>query len=116
MSHDNQNYSGDIFRWCTRRAPDKRRPVLILTRDSAIAKLTGSTVAPVTTTIRMSATQVLLSPEDDGVLHTSVVNLDNIQTIEKSTIDSRITTLSPARMREVEESLCFAVGIRWMTP
>jgi len=63
----------------------------------------------------MSPTQVLLSPEDDGVPQPSVINLDNIQTIEKSTIDSLITTLSPARMREVEESLCFAVGIQWAT-
>lgn len=102
-------------RWCTLRLPDRRRPVVILTRDSAIARLTSVTVAPVTTTIRMSPTQVLLSPEDDGVLHPSVVNLDNIQTIEKSTIDSLITALSPARMREVEESLRFALGIRWAT-
>ena len=39
-------------RWYTFRAPDKRRPVLILTRDSAVGYLTSVTVAPITTTIR----------------------------------------------------------------
>ncbi len=40
---------GDVY-WYTFRAPDKRRPVLILTRNSAIPFLTGITVAPLTTT------------------------------------------------------------------
>ena len=35
---------GDVY-WFKFRAPDKRRPVLVLTRDSAISYLTGITVA-----------------------------------------------------------------------
>jgi len=71
---------GEI-RWYTFRPPDKRRPVLILTRDSAIEVLTGITIAPLTSTIRNIPTEVLLSPDQDSVLREAAVNLDNMQTI-----------------------------------
>ena len=73
---------GEI-RWYTFRPPDKRRPVLILTRDNAIDYLGGVTVAPLTTTIRSIPTEVVLTPAEDGVPQASAVNLDNIQTIQK---------------------------------
>lgn len=98
-------------RWYTFRAPDKRRPVVILTRDSAITFLTGITVAPLTTTVRAIPTEVLLTPEDDGVLELCVVNLDNIQTIQKHQLGSRITTLSPHRMNEIEQAIRFALSL-----
>ncbi|MBK7916858.1 MAG: type II toxin-antitoxin system PemK/MazF family toxin [Chloroflexi bacterium] len=101
---------GEI-RWYTFRQPDKRRPVLILTRDSAIPVLTGITVAPLTTTIRDIPTEVVLTPEVDGVLESCVVNLDNLQTIPKANIGQLLTILSPEKIRAVEESLCFALGI-----
>jgi len=72
---------GDVY-WYTFRAPDKRRPVLILTRNSAIAFLTGISVAPITTAIRGIPSEVLLTPEDDGVFENCAVNTDNIQTIQ----------------------------------
>lgn len=84
---------GDIY-WYTFRTPDKRRPVLILTRDSAIPLLTGITIAPLTTTIRDIPSEVVLTPEEDGVPEICVVNTDNIQTIQKENLDSLIITLS----------------------
>ena len=101
---------GEI-RWYTFDAPDKRRPVLILTRTSALRFLTGITVAPITSTIRTIPSEVLLTPTEDGVLNPCAVNLDNIQTIQKSQIGALFTTLSTQRMREVEQSLCFALGM-----
>ena len=98
-------------RWYTFRVPDKRRPVLILTRSSAVGFLTGITVAPLTTVIREIPTEVLLTPETDGVLEECVVNLDNLQTIQKAQVGRLITTLSTLRMVEVEEALCFALGM-----
>ena len=50
--------------WYTFQAPDKRRPVLILTRTSAIGYLTALTVAPITTTIRDIPSEVLLTQQD----------------------------------------------------
>ena len=61
--------------------------------------------------IRSIPTEVLLTPDEDGISLLSVVNLDNIQTVQKSGLGALITTLSTERMREVERALCFALGI-----
>ena len=101
---------GDV-RWYTFETPDKRRPVLILTRNSALAFLTGVTVAPLTSTIRDIPTEVFLSPEEDGVLAPCVVNLDNVQTVPTHKLGAPITTMSAERMAEVERALAFALGM-----
>jgi len=100
---------GDVY-WYRFRAPDKRRPVLILTRTSAIPYLTGITVAQITTTIRGPASEVFLTPGEDGVLEECAVNTDNIQTIQKAQLGHLITELSPDRMREVRFAIEFALG------
>lgn len=99
---------GDVY-WYTFRAPDKRRPVLILTRNSAIPYLTGLTVAPITTTVRGIPTEVVLTTAD-GMPTDCVVSLDNIQTVRKAGLDAHITHLSPALMREVRAGIEFALG------
>jgi mRNA interferase MazF len=98
-------------RWYTFRPPDKRRPVLILTRDSALDVLTGITIAPITTTIRHIPTEVLLTPTEDGVLTESVINLDNLQTVPKAKVGGLITILSPEKIEAVEQAICFALGM-----
>jgi len=98
-------------RWYTFRAPDKRRPVLILTRTSALSFLSGVTVAPITTTIRDIPTEVLLTPEEDGVRSLCAVNFDNIQTVQKRGLGSLITSLSRARLEEVDRAIAFALGM-----
>lgn len=105
---------GDIY-WYTFRAPDKRRPVLILTRNSAITFLTGITVAPITTTIRGIPSEVLLTPTDDGVVTDCAINRDNIQTIQKANLGAYITRLSLDRMREVRAAIEFALGFDSLT-
>lgn len=100
---------GDVY-WCELPPPDKRRPVLILTRNSAISFLTGIKVAPFTTRIRNIPTEVVLTPEIDGTPSECAVNLDNIQTVQKDSLDAHLTTLSYARMREVAAAIEFALG------
>ena len=73
---------GEI-RWHTFRSPDKKRLALILTRNSVLGFLTGITVASLTTRIRDIPTEVLLTPQEDGFGEMCVVNLDNIQTVQK---------------------------------
>jgi len=97
-------------RWYTFEPPDKRRPVLILTRSSAIRHLTAVTVAPITTTIREIPTEVVLSTAD-GLFTDCAVNMDNIQTIMKSKVGSLISSLSADRMTEVNYALSFALGL-----
>jgi mRNA interferase MazF len=105
---------GDVY-WYTFRAPDKRRPVLILTRNSAISFLIGITVVPITTTIRGIPSEVVLTPADDGVLTDCAVSADNIQTIKKANLGAYITHLSLDRMREVRTAIEFALGFDSLT-
>lgn len=103
---------GEI-RWCVFRSPDKRRPVLILTRDTILPYLTSITVAPLTTTIRDIPSQVLLTPNEDGVTQECVVNLDQIQTVERSTLGDFVVQLSPQRMQEIAQAVVFALGLEF---
>ena len=64
-------------------APDKKRPALVLTRNSAIAYLSTVTVAPVTSTIRGVPSEVFLN-EEDGMKFPCVVNLHNAVTVSQS--------------------------------
>jgi mRNA interferase MazF len=100
---------GDVY-WHTFRTPDKRRPVLILTRNSAIPFLNGVTVAPITSTIRGIPSEVVLTPADDGVPADCAVNVDNLQTVQKTGLGAYITHLSLERMREVRAAVEFALG------
>jgi len=96
-------------RWYKFAKPDKNRPVLILTRDSALEFLGEVTVAPITSTIRDIPTEVLLTKED-GMPRDCAVNLDHIQTVSKAKIGPFITTLSPTRISELRAALLFALG------
>jgi mRNA interferase MazF len=69
-------------RWYRFKAPDKRRPVIVLTRDTMLEYLGEVTVAPVTTTIRDIPSEVLLS-RTDGMMRDCAINLDHIQTVFK---------------------------------
>jgi len=100
---------GDIC-WYTFKAPDKKRPVLILTRDSAIAVLNSVTVAPITSTIRSIPTEVVLNKED-GLPDACAANFDNLQTVPKCNIGDRITRLPARRMEEAAEAVSFALGL-----
>ncbi len=96
-------------RWYKVSRPDKQRPILILTRDSALEYLGEVTVAPITSTIRDIPSEVLLS-KADGMPRDCAVNLDHIQTVSKTKISSLITTLSPRKMLELRSALTFALG------
>jgi mRNA interferase MazF len=99
---------GDVC-WYTFKVPDKKRPVLVLTRESAISVLNSVTIAPITSTIRSIPTELLLT-EQDGVPHTCAANFDNLQTVPKSNIGDRITRLTSRRMKEAAAAVSFALG------
>lgn len=99
---------GDVY-WYEFRAPDKRRPVLILTRNSAIAYLTNVTVAQITTKMRGVPSEVALTPGDDGTFEPCAVKY-NLQTVPKEHLRDLITELSPERMREVRSAIEFVFG------
>ena len=90
-------------------SPDKRRPVLILTRDSAIHYLSTVTVAPITSTIRGVPSEVLLD-EEDGMKNRCAVNLHNAVTVSQERLGKRVAQLSTKRMSEVCAALRFSLG------
>lgn len=99
---------GDVY-WYTFKEPDKRRPVIILTRDSAIPYLSAVTIVPITTTIRAIPSEVVLS-EADGLLTECAANCDNLQTIAKSKLGGYMAHLAPEKLRELREAIGFALG------
>lgn len=100
---------GEI-RWYRFARPDKKRPVLILTRDSVLQYLGEVTVAPVTTTVRHIPSEVFLS-KADGMRRDCAVNCDHIQTVSKGKIGPPISHLSSERMQEVRKAVGFALGL-----
>ena len=96
-------------RWYRFARPDKKRPVVILTRDSVLDYLAETTVAPVTRTVRGIPSEVPLGPED-GLPEACAVNLDHVQTVARARLGALITTLPGRRMDEIREALLFALG------
>lgn len=99
---------GDIWMYAF-RAPDKRRPVLVLTRQEVIRLLHTVMVAPITSTIYGAPGEVLVGVAE-GLKHESAVNLDHVQTVEQSRLTRRLGSVSSARMREVCHALARAAG------
>ena len=99
---------GEI-RWYTFKSPDKKRPVVILTRNSALKFLGEVTIAPITSTIRDIPTEVTLD-QQAGMKTVSVINLDHIQTVSKDKVGAYISKLSESKLDEIKIALLFALG------
>ena len=97
-------------RWYSFARPDKKRPVLVLTRESVLAYLGEVTVAPVTRTIRDIPSEVILSKED-GVPHDCSINCDHLQTVSRGNVGALVTSLPPAKLAAVGRAIRFALNI-----
>jgi mRNA interferase MazF len=89
--------------------PDKKRPVVVLTRDSAIAYLSTVTVAPITSAVRGVPSEVVLD-EQDGMKASCAVNLHNAVTVSQDRLGKRVAHLSSARVSEICAALRFSLG------
>lgn len=99
---------GEI-RWYTFRPPDKRRPVLVLTRDEVLEHLNEIIVAPATRTIRGVATEVVVTP-DDGMPVSCALNFDHIALAQRDRIGAVVAVLDERRWPEVRATLLTACG------
>ena len=99
---------GEIWT-CAFKAPDKRRPVLVLTRQEVIGLLHTVMVAPITSTIYGAPSEVRVGI-GEGLKHESAVNLDHVQTVEQSRLVGRVGHLGAAKLREVCHALAVATG------
>ena len=89
--------------------PDKRRPVVVLTRQPSIEVLGRVTVAPITSTVRGAPSEVVLGPED-GMKAPCAVNLHNVVTVPKAGLGRVVARLSEERMAQICEALAFSLG------
>jgi len=100
---------GEI-RWYKFGLPDKKRPVLILARDSVLEYLGEVTIAPITTTVRNIPSEAFLTTVD-GMPRDCAVNCDHLQTVSKSKIGNLITSLPSTKMLAVARAIRFALDI-----
>lgn len=99
---------GEIWTYEFRR-PDKRRPVVILSRADAIAVLSTVMIAPITSTMRGLPSEVAVGVAE-GLKRESAVNLDHVQTVEQSRLSRRLGSLGSEKMRAVCRALAIATG------
>jgi mRNA interferase MazF len=89
--------------------PERKRPVVVLTRSSALAYLSTATVAPISSSIRGVPAEVRLDRQD-GMKAPCAVNLHNAITVQQTRLGKRVTQLNSQRMDEVCAALRFALG------
>lgn len=99
---------GEI-RWCHFRPPDKKRPVLIVSRDEVAEKLNEVIVVPITRTVRGLATEVILQ-ESDGMPNVCALNFDHISIVQREQLGARIGFLPAAKWEDVRRALLAACG------
>ncbi len=99
---------GEIWRYRF-KAPDKLRPVVVLSRPEVIGLLHTVMVAPVTSTLRGAPGEVPVGVPE-GLKHESAVNLDHVQTVEKARLVGFVGSLGTEKMRAVCRALAIAVG------
>jgi mRNA interferase MazF len=95
--------------WLADLPGDKIRPIVVMTRGSVIRYLHSVVVAPITSTVRGIPSEVLLTVED-GLLHASAANFDNVQLVSRSRLIRRVGVLSDANLAEACRALRFAVA------
>lgn len=98
---------GEVW-WCELPGVS-RRPVVVLSRDSAIPRLRRALVAPCTTNIRELASEVVIEPGEDPIPRRSAVNLDSVECVSVGFLTERLGRLSGLRMREICRALAVAV-------
>jgi mRNA interferase MazF len=97
---------GEVW-WAT---VDKRRPVVLLSRQEAYAVRAMVIVAPVTTTIRGFSVEVRVGRKE-GLPRAAVVNCDWLVTLPKADLLERAGVLSSAKMAQLDSALKFALGL-----
>jgi mRNA interferase MazF len=90
-------------------APDKRRPVLVLSRPSLLRSLNTALVVYISSTIHGSGVEVLLDAED-GLKGVCAANLTNIFTVRQRDLHNYVATVSTKKMLEICRALANATG------
>ncbi|MCK4667372.1 type II toxin-antitoxin system PemK/MazF family toxin [Candidatus Dependentiae bacterium] len=100
---------GEVW-WATLQKPIGTRPVVLLSRDESYRFRNACTIAQVTSRIRNIPVEVLLD-QKDGLPIKSVVNLDTLETIQKSKLKRKICTLKPDKIKAINKAIKFALDL-----
>lgn len=90
--------------WLMETPNQKRRPVLIVSRNESIPVLNNIVVAPVTSTVRDIPTCIPVGP-DHGIDHESVATFDNLAAVPKSVLTTRLGGLGIDGRRQICDAL-----------
>ena len=90
--------------WLLETPNDKRRPVLVVTRNEAIGALNNVVVAPITSTVRAIPTCIGVG-RADGVDRESVASFDNLSVVPLSLLTRRLGTIGPAARERICDAL-----------
>jgi mRNA interferase MazF len=95
--------------WADLPPPVGRRPVLLLSREGSYAYLTRVLVVEVTTTVRGIGVELPLGRRE-GLVHPCVANFDNLRSVPRARLSTRLGRLAPVRVREAKRALGHALG------
>ncbi len=94
--------------------PAWRRPVLVLSADAFNrSRIKTVTVAAITSNLRLSAApgNVALAAGTAGLDRDCVVNVSQVVTLDKSTLETRLGSLDSMHMQEVDAGLRLALSL-----
>ena len=100
---------GEVW-WARMPLPAGRRPVVLVSRDSAYAVRSSITVVEVSRTIRSIPTEVPLGKRE-GLPVRCAANADNVVTIPKAWLDERISALPAEKVQSLNAALQFALAL-----
>ena len=89
--------------------PDKRRPVLVISREEVLRLIDTAMVAPITSTIRGIPSEVIVGT-NAGLKRHSAINLDHVQTVKQSKLRRYVGSIDRDQMRAVCSALAIATG------
>jgi len=100
---------GEIW-WARMPLPAGKRPVVLVSRDSSYAVRTSVTVVEVSRTVRAIPTEVPLGRRE-GLPQRCAANADNVVTIPKTWLTTRISGLSAQKIDALDAALRFALSL-----
>lgn len=89
---------------------DKKRPVVLLSRDEAYAVRVLVVTAPISTTVRGYAVEVPVGRRE-GLPRSCVINCDWLVTVSKDRLERRLGALRGDKLRALDDALRFALGL-----
>jgi mRNA interferase MazF len=89
--------------------PDKRRPVVVISRQEVIELIDTVMVAPIRSRIIGAPSEIVVGVAE-GLKQESAVTLDHVQTVEKRKLRTYVGRLAPVKMTALCRALAIAVG------